>query len=35
MGLSYALLLRSPDMQAIYRLIISEAPRFPDLGHTV
>jgi TetR/AcrR family transcriptional regulator, regulator of autoinduction and epiphytic fitness len=35
MGLSYALLLRSPDMQAIYRLIISEAPRFPDLGHAV
>jgi TetR/AcrR family transcriptional regulator, regulator of autoinduction and epiphytic fitness len=35
MGVSYALLLRSPDMQAIYRLIISEAPRFPDLGHTV
>jgi TetR/AcrR family transcriptional regulator, regulator of autoinduction and epiphytic fitness len=35
MGVSYALLLRSPDMQAIYRLIISEAPRFPDLGRTV
>jgi TetR/AcrR family transcriptional regulator, regulator of autoinduction and epiphytic fitness len=35
MGVSYALLLRSPDMQAIYRLIISEALRFPDLGHTV
>jgi TetR/AcrR family transcriptional regulator of autoinduction and epiphytic fitness len=35
MGISYARLLRGPDMQAIYRLIISEAPRFPDLGHTV
>jgi TetR/AcrR family transcriptional regulator, regulator of autoinduction and epiphytic fitness len=35
MGVSYAHMLRSPDMQAIYRLIISEAPRFPDLGHTV
>jgi AcrR family transcriptional regulator len=35
MGTSYAMLLRSPDMQAIYRLIISEAPRFPDLGRTV
>jgi TetR/AcrR family transcriptional regulator of autoinduction and epiphytic fitness len=35
MGLAYAKLLRSPDMQAIYRLIISEAQRFPDLGHTV
>ncbi|KAF1021577.1 MAG: Nucleoid occlusion factor SlmA [Pseudomonas sp.] len=35
MGVGYAMLLRSPDMQAIYRLIISEAPRFPDLGHMV
>lgn len=35
MGVSYAMLLRSPDMQAIYRLIISEAPRFPDLGRAV
>lgn len=35
MGVSYAMLLRSPDMQAIYRLIIAEAPRFPDLGLTV
>jgi TetR/AcrR family transcriptional regulator of autoinduction and epiphytic fitness len=35
MGVSYAMLLRSPDMQAIYRLIISEAPRFPDLGRMV
>lgn len=35
MGVSYALLLRTPDMQAIYRLIIAEAPRFPDLGLTV
>jgi AcrR family transcriptional regulator len=35
MGVSYAMLLRSPDMQAIYRLIISESPRFPDLGRTV
>lgn len=35
MGVSYAMLLRSPDMQAIYRLIIAEAPRFPDLGRTV
>jgi TetR/AcrR family transcriptional regulator of autoinduction and epiphytic fitness len=35
MGVSYALLMRTPDMQAIYRLIISEAPRFPHLGRTV
>lgn len=35
MGIGYAKLLRSPDMQAIYRLIISEALRFPDLGHMV
>jgi TetR/AcrR family transcriptional regulator of autoinduction and epiphytic fitness len=35
MGVSYAMLLRTPDMQAIYRLIISEAPRVPDLGRTV
>jgi len=35
MGSGYAMLLRSPDMQAIYRLIISEAPRFPDLGRAV
>jgi len=35
MGMSYAMLLRSPDMQAIYRLIISEALRFPDLGRPV
>ncbi|WP_205925990.1 TetR/AcrR family transcriptional regulator [Rhizobium sp. P38BS-XIX] len=35
MGVSYAKLLRTPDMQAIYRLIISESPRFPNLGLTV
>ncbi|MGY2161954.1 TetR/AcrR family transcriptional regulator [Pseudomonas tolaasii] len=35
MGVGYAMLLRSPDMQAVYRLIIAEAPRFPDLGHMV
>lgn len=35
MGMSYALLMRTPEMQGIYRLIISEAPRFPDLGQAV
>jgi len=31
-GLDYALRMRRPEMQAIYRLIVAEAPRFPDLG---
>jgi|TARA_B110001454_G_scaffold219067_1_gene249731 AcrR family transcriptional regulator len=31
-GIAYAKRMRRPEMQAIYRLIISEAPRFPDLG---
>jgi len=31
-GLGYARRMRHPDMQAIYRLIIGEAQRFPDLG---
>ncbi len=31
-GLAYAARMRHPDMQAIYRLIIGEALRFPDLG---
>ncbi|MBZ9935547.1 TetR/AcrR family transcriptional regulator [Mesorhizobium sp. BR1-1-16] len=31
-GLGYASRMRQPDMQAIYRLIIAEALRFPDLG---
>jgi TetR/AcrR family transcriptional regulator, regulator of autoinduction and epiphytic fitness len=31
-GLAYAERMRHPDMQAIYRLIIGEALRFPDLG---
>lgn len=35
MGVSYALLMRGANMQAIYRLIISEATRFPFLGQTV
>lgn len=31
-GLAYAMRMRHPDMQAIYRLIIGEALRFSDLG---
>ncbi len=31
-GLDYATRMRRPQMQAIYRLIIAEALRFPDLG---
>jgi TetR/AcrR family transcriptional regulator of autoinduction and epiphytic fitness len=31
-GLDYAHRMRRPEMQAIYRLIVAEAPRFPDLG---
>jgi TetR/AcrR family transcriptional regulator, regulator of autoinduction and epiphytic fitness len=31
-GLDYAKRMRGPQMAAIYRLIISEATRFPDLG---
>jgi TetR/AcrR family transcriptional regulator, regulator of autoinduction and epiphytic fitness len=31
-GLDYARRMRAPQMAAIYRLIISEALRFPDLG---
>jgi TetR/AcrR family transcriptional regulator of autoinduction and epiphytic fitness len=34
-GLAYAERMRHPDMQAIYRLIIGEALRFPDLGRTL
>lgn len=31
-GLDYAHRMRRPEMQAIYRLIVAETPRFPDLG---
>jgi TetR/AcrR family transcriptional regulator, regulator of autoinduction and epiphytic fitness len=31
-GSDYAGRMRQPEMAAIYRLIIAEAPRFPDLG---
>jgi TetR/AcrR family transcriptional regulator of autoinduction and epiphytic fitness len=31
-GLDYAKRMRAPEMAAIYRLIIAEALRFPDLG---
>jgi TetR/AcrR family transcriptional regulator, regulator of autoinduction and epiphytic fitness len=31
-GLDYAHRMRRPEMQAIYRLIVAEAQRFPDLG---
>jgi len=31
-GLDYARRMRQPDMQAMFRLIIAEVPRFPDLG---
>jgi TetR/AcrR family transcriptional regulator, regulator of autoinduction and epiphytic fitness len=31
-GMDYAKRLRAPEMIAIYRLIIAEVPRFPDLG---
>jgi TetR/AcrR family transcriptional regulator, regulator of autoinduction and epiphytic fitness len=31
-GLEYSNRMRRPEMAAIYRLIISEATRFPDLG---
>ena len=31
-GLDYARRMRSPEMTAVYRLIVAEAPRFPDLG---
>ncbi len=31
-GLDYAKRMRAPEMVAIYRLIVSEALRFPDLG---
>jgi TetR/AcrR family transcriptional regulator of autoinduction and epiphytic fitness len=31
-GVDYAHRMRRPEMQAIYRLIVAETPRFPDLG---
>lgn len=31
-GLDYARRMRQPDMRAMFRLIVAEAPRFPDLG---
>jgi AcrR family transcriptional regulator len=31
-GLDYARLLRAPGVEALFRLIIAEAPRFPELG---
>lgn len=31
-GLDYAQRMRQPEMQALFRLIVSEALRFPDLG---
>ena len=34
-GLDYAHRMRRPEMVAIYRLIISEALRFPDLGQVL
>lgn len=31
-GLDYGRRMRRPEIQALYRLIIAETPRFPDLG---
>lgn len=33
LGTSYLQLILSPSASALYRVIISEAPRFPELGH--
>jgi AcrR family transcriptional regulator len=34
-GLDYAQRMRQPEMQALFRLIIAEATRFPDLAQTL
>jgi AcrR family transcriptional regulator len=34
-GLDYARLLRQPDIEALFRVIIAEAPRFPELGQAL
>ncbi|TGD95261.1 TetR/AcrR family transcriptional regulator [Methylobacterium nonmethylotrophicum] len=31
-GLDYARLLRAPQVEALFRVVIAEAPRFPELG---
>jgi TetR/AcrR family transcriptional regulator of autoinduction and epiphytic fitness len=31
-GLDYARMLRQPNIEALFRVIIAEAPRFPELG---